>query len=73
MALLAGRPLYSNSRTVPTLTERTLATLVAISSSPSSFVRLHELAYQRRVRGPRRSVLEIEREIVLAPEDQKLP
>src|SRR4029077_12329696 len=45
MALLAGRPLYSNSRTVPTLTDRTLATLVAIGSSPSRLLpRLHELA-----------------------------
>src|SRR5262249_17370877 len=42
MALLAGRPLYSNSRTVPTLTERTLAALVAIGSSPSRLLlRLH--------------------------------
>src|SRR5262249_55779072 len=45
MALLARRPLYSNSRTVPTLTERTLAALVAIGSSPSRLLlRLHELA-----------------------------
>src|SRR6516225_8066844 len=38
MALLAGRPWYSNWRTVPTLTERTLAILVAIGSSPSAVV-----------------------------------
>jgi hypothetical protein len=37
MPLFAGRPLYSNSRTAPTLTERTLPALVAISSSPSRF------------------------------------
>src|ERR1700730_101601 len=35
MPLLAGRPLYSNSRTAPTLTERTLAAPLPPSSSPS--------------------------------------
>src|SRR5262249_26526709 len=36
MALLAGRPRYSNSRTAPTLTERTFPTEVAIRFPPSS-------------------------------------
>ena len=36
IALLAGRPPYSNSRTVPTLTERTLPPVVAIRLSRSA-------------------------------------
>ena len=33
IALLAGRPLYSNVRTLPTLTERTVPAVVTISVS----------------------------------------
>src|SRR5215470_15321930 len=40
MALLAGRPAYSKSRTVPTLTERTLPVEVAIGFPPSRCVHL---------------------------------